>query len=41
MSLEILRIPQFSDQFAKPRDQLKTLIARRPSLENVHVILRP
>ena len=39
VSLEILWVPQFSDQFPKPCDQLKALIPGWPGLEDVHVIL--
>ena len=39
MSLKILGIPQFSDQFPESRDQLKALISRRPGLEDVHVVV--
>ena len=39
VSLEILWVPQFSDEFPKPFDQLKALVPWGPGLEDVHVIL--
>ena len=39
MSLEILGIPQFSDEFPEPGDQLETLVTGRPRLEDVEIVV--
>ena len=39
MSLEILGIPQFSDEFPEPGDQLETLVPGRPRLEDVEIVV--